>query len=145
VAYFSNGSEGEGYQAAWCHDCRNYRRRTEMEDKGITGEGCPVYDLHLLLDQAAACNAEENAEGETEEIHAFVLNYLIPRDGKNGENGECRLFVPHDGADSLTLEAMNAYRRGWERGLADAGGGSGRQRQEGPNPTTLRQDLEKPE
>jgi len=88
MAYFSNGTEGMGYQEIYCMKCRQYKERPGY----MNGEGCPVWDLHLLLDQYQACNAEPNSEGTGLEVTAFVLDLLIPRGELHNE--QCRLFDP---------------------------------------------------
>lgn len=77
MGYFSNGSEGEYYQAEYCAKC--------MHDQNVVhgGPGCPVWLLHLLHNYSE-CNKPES-----------FLHVLIPRD-KDGGNGPCTMFVTRD-------------------------------------------------
>jgi hypothetical protein len=78
VGYFSNGSEGDIYQEAYCDRCVNWR------DEGDgRGEGCPIIDIHL-------CYCGEQLKNET---IRHILNALIPRG--ESDNKECRCFYPH--------------------------------------------------
>lgn len=43
MGYFSNGSEGLDFQGQFCFQCVNWR---DLDDG--RGEGCPIWDLHLL-------------------------------------------------------------------------------------------------
>jgi hypothetical protein len=74
MGYFSNGTEGMGYQEAYCLHCRNWR---DLHDG--RGEGCAVWDAHL------AYNSEKDKEP--------VLNALIPR-CVDGSNAQCLMFLP---------------------------------------------------
>jgi len=68
MGYFSNGSEGDSYAAAYCDRCVHQEK------------GCAVWDAHFLK------NYEEcNNKGS-------ILHMLIPRDG-DGVNGECKMFI----------------------------------------------------
>jgi hypothetical protein len=79
MAYFSNGSEGENYIAAWCSRCRHW---TPNKDRV---EGCPVFDLHLFHNYDKAMRP--------------VLNHLIPPSDDGLSQGECKMFIerPSDG------------------------------------------------
>ena len=76
MAYFSNGCEGEGYRERYCYQCQNHR------DKGDgRGEGCAVWDAHLLF------NHEEHKNPKS------ILHVLIPRK-EGGGNAECSMYLP---------------------------------------------------
>ncbi len=68
MAYFSNGTEGEGYREQYCDKCANDNE--EM--------GCAVWGAHLLFEIHEGPQAE-------------VLRYLIP-DGINGFAEKCQMF-----------------------------------------------------
>ena len=76
MGYFSNGSAGDSYIAQWCLRCVNWRDR--HDDRG---EGCPVYDLHLLY------NYDQHKKDSTKR----ALEMFIPRD-EHGGNGRCQMF-----------------------------------------------------
>ena len=67
MGYFSNGTEGMGYQEKYCWHCAH-------------DGGCAVWDAHLL------CNCSEVVSNEC------VLGLLIPT--KDMENQACKMFMP---------------------------------------------------
>ena len=75
--------------------CRNWRDRPERQGEG---EGCPVHDLHILLDQYHACDAEPSIDPGKGglAVTKFVLDFLIENDGVDGY--DCSMFVP-EGAE----------------------------------------------
>lgn len=75
MGYFPNGTEGEAYLDKFCYRCVHLKD----EDDG-RGPGCPVWDLHLLLNY--------HRDGR----NAGMLDSFIPRD-EEGYNLECRMFV----------------------------------------------------
>lgn len=77
MGYFSNGSDGDAYQAQWCWRCVHWKDAGDGR-----GEGCPVWDLHMLHNYAQ-CKKESTA-------HALGL--LIPRDAA-GWNRQCAMFI----------------------------------------------------
>ncbi len=79
MAYFSNGSEGAHYEAKFCERCVH-------QPEGETGDGCPVWLLHLLWNYDQ-CNQDEAGEAK-----CHGLNVLWPRH-ERGENGDCKMFV----------------------------------------------------
>src|ERR1017187_5131279 len=83
MAYFPNGTAGEGFVESTCVDCVHWRDRG---DGG--GHGCPVFDLHLLL-ASDLCNKK----GDPGKI---MLDTLITPDFA------CAMFHPH-GRDTKTL------------------------------------------
>lgn len=72
MGYFSNGSEGEYYEAQWCHRCVH---------QPTAERGCPVWDLHMLY------NYDQCKKATTAE----ALSMFIPRDADGG-NGRCTMF-----------------------------------------------------
>jgi len=74
MGYFSNGSEGECYEARYCARCYF----------GGSETGCPIMFLHFHRNYDD-CNNPESP------LHA-----MIPR-LDNGDNGECVCFTPKDG------------------------------------------------
>ncbi len=88
MGYFSNGSEGDGYNETYCMRCVNWK------DSVDRGEGCPVWDAHLMHNY--------NQEGAAREI----LSILIPR-SSDGGNGKCAMFHSNGncpGQEQLFLE-----------------------------------------
>ena len=79
MAYFSNGTEGEMYQATYCDRCRNWR-----EGRGGFGEGCPVWDVHILFSYDE-CNSDSNAKK--------MLDHLIPMMEGGIYADECTMFL----------------------------------------------------
>ena len=74
MGYFSNGSEGERYQAAYCQRCAH-------GPQSITDPECPVWGLHLLHNYDE-CNKPES-----------FLHVLIPRQNSGTGNSQCTMFV----------------------------------------------------
>lgn len=79
MGYFSNGTEGEIYMAAYCHRCLNWK-----EDKN--GEGCPVMDLHFM-------HSYDQDKPGNEQIKA-VLDLMIPPAPAPEWNAQCAMFTP---------------------------------------------------
>lgn len=73
MGYFSNGTEGDLYEAEHCATCRHGGGETE----------CPIWFVHLL-----------HAHGEcgTQSAGEDILNLLIPREG--ARNGKCLMHLP---------------------------------------------------
>lgn len=76
MGYFANGTEGDCYQAQWCFRCVHWRDNGDGR-----GDGCPVYDLHLLY------NYDQHKKESTK--HALAM--FIPR-LEGGGNAQCRMF-----------------------------------------------------
>ncbi len=74
MGYFSNGSEGMDYQAAWCDRC--------VHDDPEAQRFCPIWGLHL----------EWNPCEEGDRDHA--CQKFIPRVGI--WNGACTMFASND-------------------------------------------------
>lgn len=102
MAYFSNGIEGDTYEAHYCQRCIHYA-------EGL----CPVLMLHGLWNyDAVGKGADPNK--------ALVLNVLIPRKGI--ENLQCTMFIPKiavnaagldiESAKSKNLADLNAWNKG---------------------------------
>lgn len=92
MGYFSNGTEGEAYEARYCSRC--------IHQNGPDGDGgCAVWLLHMLHNYDE-CNKEDS-----------FLHTLIPRHGTT--NGRCAMFcegAPMKGGCGLT-EADIKYLR----------------------------------
>lgn len=71
MGYFSNGSEGEWYEAQYCNRCVH---------QPAGDIGCPVLDLHLLY------NYDQLRKDSTRR----ALAMFIPE--KDGRNGQCAMF-----------------------------------------------------
>ena len=97
MAYFPNSTAGMDFEDRYCCRCVNYRERKWMH---VEGDGCPIWDLHLLLDQYGACNAEPSVAPQDGglAVTKYVLDYLI----EDGPPQRCSMFVP-DGKDHDTL------------------------------------------
>jgi len=79
MGYFSNGTQGRDYEAAYCEKRVNYR------DNGSGSLGCPIMDAHAFANYDQHSPEEKNLK--------LVLSLLIPRDNK-GDNEECAMFLP---------------------------------------------------
>ncbi len=89
MGYFSNGSEGEHYQAGWCDQCAH--------DDYAAGKFCPVWSAHL-----------GHNYGASDEVRG-ILDSFIPQIG--AFNGGCRMFV----AESPALQGMeDEKRKAWD-------------------------------
>jgi hypothetical protein len=75
MGYFSNGTEGDMYEARYCARCVHSVDDPEKP-------GCPVMLAHVLY-AYEECGKKSNA--------AHVLEILIPRDG--AFNAQCAMFV----------------------------------------------------
>lgn len=73
MGYFSNGTEGDMYQAEYCQNCLNNRE----DDYGIN---CPVIVAHEIYNYDE-CNKKDS-----------ILHILIPRD-EQGHNKKCSMFL----------------------------------------------------
>lgn len=72
MGYFSNGCEGDSYEAAYCSRC--------VHRDGKDGKsGCAVLLAHMLHNYEE-CNKPDS-----------ILHLLIPRVGLS--NGECSMFI----------------------------------------------------
>ena len=86
MGYFSNGTEGEMFQEAFCERCVNWR---DLDDG--RGPGCPVWDAHLTF-AYEECNSESNAK--------TILDMLITPKTITASDGfplpinECAMFLP---------------------------------------------------
>ena len=86
MGYFSNGTQGEMYQAKWCDKCLH-----QNAEKYVS---CPIWDLHLL-NNYEECNKADS-----------YLHHLIPRDGIDNE--QCRMFVDRGLLSNLALEKFDS-------------------------------------
>lgn len=66
MAYFSNGSENEGYVSTYCDRCIH-----------LKDEGCPIMDIHWLY------------QSEQKDI----CERLIPREKDGVFNDKCKFFI----------------------------------------------------
>lgn len=79
MGYFSNGTEGEMFEARYCANC--IHRPTTPE-----ALPCPVWHLHMLWNYDAV-----GAYGD--KTKRTALETFITR-GEDGRNQQCRMFVP---------------------------------------------------
>lgn len=79
MGYFSNGTEGESYEAQYCSKCAH--------QNGPDGNsGCTVWMAHLLHNYDE-CNNPDS-----------ILHMLIPRSQDDLWNEKCTMFISRDGA-----------------------------------------------
>lgn len=74
MAYFSNGSEGQDYEARWCNRC--------VHEGGPNGPGCAVWLAHLM-------HNSDQVKGSPLES---TLAILIPVDAR-GFALKCKMFL----------------------------------------------------
>lgn len=93
MGYFSNGSEGSGYQSQYCDHCAN------NDGEG----GCAIWDAHLFF------NGDQNADPKV----GAVLALLIPIDAR-GYNQQCKLFrqTPELALETAGQESLFAAEAG---------------------------------
>ena len=77
MAYFSNGTEGEIWQAEHCEHCVNWQGDPV---------GCPVWDVHLLY------NYDQCPDTLVGQRVQAILDYLIPRSEDKLSNQTCSMF-----------------------------------------------------
>ena len=82
MGYFSNGTEGDYYEAEYCATCQH-----QKPDDG----GCMVWLAHLMH------NYECLGKGDAGEQ---ILDLLIPRAKDGLSNDKCRMHLPVVGAVS---------------------------------------------
>jgi len=73
MGYFSNGTEGDMYEAEYCQRCIHY------EDPN--GDGCMVWLAHLVHNYDE-CNKPDS-----------ILHLLIPRSKDGPGNDRCKMFI----------------------------------------------------
>lgn len=88
MGYFSNGSEGEGYQSRYCDRC--------LFDNFEKGIYCPIWSLHLLHNYEE-CNKPDS-----------FLHDLIPREKPIG-NARCKFFVDRGELTNLQIERLQHH------------------------------------
>ena len=86
MGYFSNGSEGDNYEATYCSRCVH----RESDD----GTGCAVWLAHMLYNYDE-CNNDKS-----------ILHLLIPRAKPIG-NKQCRMF--HDGREVPNKNQLSMF------------------------------------
>ena len=93
MGYFSNGSEGDRYEARYCHRCINWRDKHDGR-----GAGCPVWDIHFVYnyDQFPEHAKTDAARSHAATIRA-ILASLIPMPEGCSSNAECRMFRAREG------------------------------------------------
>jgi hypothetical protein len=75
MGYFSNGTEGMDYEAAYCSRCEHY------DEDGF----CPVLDIHALYNYDQF--KPQNIDIED------ILNRLVPRSADKLSNDQCCMFI----------------------------------------------------
>ena len=90
MAYFSNGYEGQKYEAEFCSKCVH-------EDSGNNNTLCAVWMAHFIHNYDQCSNDDL----------ASALNYLIPRD-KDGMPKKCRMFLPKAAQQKLHADVCPA-------------------------------------
>lgn len=84
MGYFSNGTEGEDYQARYCSRC--------IHENAAKGIGCPVWNLHLIANYAE-CNKPES-----------YLHVLIQRSKPDIGNEKCTMFLDRGLLSNLAIQ-----------------------------------------
>jgi len=84
MGYFSNGSEGLAYEAAYCDKC--------IHQFDQTGKVCKIWELHMLKNYDE-CNNKES-----------ILHDLIPRSELG--NATCTMFIKTLGKDQMEHGAV---------------------------------------
>ena len=79
MGYFSNGTEGERYQAQYCSRCVH-----DDPDKG-----CEIWGAHVVY----------LSDSKNQPSVGGVLNMLIPMEGTT--NLQCKLFYPAPATERL--------------------------------------------
>jgi len=97
MAYFSNGSAGEGYQQAYCFKCRNY-----VDKKDGRGYGCAIWDLHLDYSYQL-CNSKDIAKD--------MLDFLIPVNPKTHTPLECSMFLGNRKKGGIKCNAKSVVKK----------------------------------
>jgi hypothetical protein len=77
MAYFSNGTEGDMYEAEYCERCVHHVLWEKEGDRD-----CAVLEVHAVYN----CDQNKN------DMVADVLGTLIPED-EEGHTLECRMFI----------------------------------------------------
>lgn len=85
MGYFSNGTEGGMFIESWCSRCVNWR---DLDDG--RGEGCPVYDAHLIF-AYEECDSNSNAKAILDML--IVRKVVTASDGFDLPVNECAMFV----------------------------------------------------
>ena len=87
MGYFSNGTEGDLYEAEYCANCANYR---VLEEAACMT--CPVLEVHALF------NYDQCKDGQLGDALTLLLGTLIPHDV---HNEQCAMFLerPPTGGD----------------------------------------------
>jgi len=78
MAYFSNGSEGNAFESAFCSQCVH----GQDEDKH-----CPVLFLHELW------NYEQHGDTEIAKAKKGALSLLISWEHPTKEAPDCKMFI----------------------------------------------------
>jgi hypothetical protein len=77
MGYFSNGTEGDMYEAQWCARCVHT----------ADGNSCAVIYLHMLY------NYDQGDKDPREVAITAILGMLIPRSKDGVYNERCAMFV----------------------------------------------------
>lgn len=84
MGYFSNGTEGDAYEADHCHKCTHY----------VDG-CCAVLDIHRTYNYDQFPEHERTADAKRMATALrFVLGLLIPRSKDGIGNDQCKMFHP---------------------------------------------------
>ena len=85
---FSNGTEGEDYQARYCSRC--------IHENAAKGIGCPIWNLHLMSNYAE-CNKPDS-----------YLHFLIPRSANDLGNERCTMFLERGLLSNPAIEKIES-------------------------------------
>ena len=98
MGYFPNGTAGMDFQERFCLRCVNHR---DLDDG--RGEGCAVWDAHLIAPSQHPEHAKSEFERGQAEATQLLLGVLIE---KKGLDNDCKLFQERVGVapvDQLRL------------------------------------------
>lgn len=95
MGYFSNGTEGMSFQSRFCFRCANYRTDEKHPERG---EGCPVWDAHLLAGSQHPEHAKSDHDRGEAKATAMLLGVLIERT-EGGLDNRCLMFLDNDAPD----------------------------------------------
>ena len=74
MGYFANGTAGEDFQCRFCFQCANWRLDEQNPDRG---EGCPVWDAHLIAGSQHPEHAKNERDRGAAETTRMLLGVLI--------------------------------------------------------------------
>jgi hypothetical protein len=95
MGYFANGTAGEDFQCRFCFQCANWRLDEQNPDRG---EGCPVWDAHLIAGSQHPEHAKNERDRGAAETTRMLLGVLIEIT-KDGVDNRCLMYLDNDAPD----------------------------------------------